>query len=457
VRLGLLQPSFGTIERRRIMELFKERKKERKKAAKKSHSSTQLETDASAASAAVAEESGGTSPAPSCDAASVAAAPNPSSSSSASSKDDDAFVAENKGGDVGSVSKGEVRDGDANESIPTVERRKCGDQKNCGMGTFSAGRPPGFRGSLFGSEIDAETERLAKDVSNASIEELGGNSDDPVDASARPSPPQEHLSPSPAPQEVRAHEPPPPAPPDAQYIVIPEEERPGTIAPAFPHARETLPPPAPSMAVSAAKAFVDLYYPLLSHGLCDNLARHYTPRAQKSVSVGGAHSVVTGRNDIAMQIAGLAGSVFVVRGVVAQDAHDGRGAHILVTGLVQTPAAMAGSGIGGNSLGAGGEVLGVGVATPFAHSVSLVPATAQGPDHGGGGGIGAEAPFSFQIHNDALSLLGGDVLVAAAVGPGDGAATQLRRDHQTAIQQQGQSHQGRQYIPAPARPPGLFD
>jgi hypothetical protein len=71
-----------------------------------------------------------------------------------------------------------------------------------------------------------------------------------------------------------------------------------------------------------------------------------------------------------LQLQSLSQSIFVVRGVVSQDTQDGRGAHILVTGVVHT-----------------GEVV-----SQFAHSVGLVAA----PHHG---------EFSFQIHNDALSLL----------------------------------------------------
>ena len=137
-----------------------------------------------------------------------------------------------------------------------------------------------------------------------------------------------------------------------------------------------MPSPPPSSAVAAARAFVDMYYPLVSHGLSADLALHYTPLAQKSVSVGGAHSVVTGRDDVARQIAGLAGAAFAVRGVVAQDSHDGRGAHVLITGLVRTaiPAPIAAAAPGITALPSALTPAPLGPACPFAHSVSLVPA-----------------------------------------------------------------------------------
>jgi len=128
-----------------------------------------------------------------------------------------------------------------------------------------------------------------------------------------------------------------------------------------------------SLAVDAAKSFLNLYYPHVENGRSADLALYYTPHAQKSISIGGAHSVVTGKEDIIMQIASLAGTKFLVRGVVAQDAYDFFGANILVTGVAHT-----------TSLGDNGSI------TPFAHSISLTP---------------VKIPYDFQIHNDALSLM----------------------------------------------------
>lgn len=164
------------------------------------------------------------------------------------------------------------------------------------------------------------------------------------------------------------------APSSSRYIFVPERDR---------KSKES-----PSLAVAAAKAFVDLYYPHITHGLSSDLAMHYTPHAQKSVSVGGAHSVVQGRDPIALQIASLSGSVFVVRGVVSQDTVEGLGAHVLVTGIMcpQPPQNQT--------------------TTPFCHSISLVPAKENGQN----------IPYAFQVHNDALSLLSGD-MIAAAVNP----------------------------------------
>ena len=177
-------------------------------------------------------------------------------------------------------------------------------------------------------------------------------------------------------------------PPDALFIIVPRNERP-----------ESLPgQPEISIAVPAARAFIRKYYAHFDMSLptapIGDLVRYYTSKAQKSVSIGGAHSVVTGRGDIATQIFSLEGTAFIVRGVVAQDTADGEGVHILVTGTART-----------SLNGAPGGVL-----ANFAHSISLVPIKDAG--------ISTirealEVGYPFQIHNDALALLSGDTVVAA--------------------------------------------
>lgn len=137
--------------------------------------------------------------------------------------------------------------------------------------------------------------------------------------------------------------------------------------------------PSPSLSVPAAKAFIDLYYSHITSGLSDDLAMYYSPGAQKSVSIGGAHSVVTGRDNIQLQIASFVGSQFVVKSVVAQNTFSG-GAFVLITGIVQT------------SPSAGSQV------SSFAHSVNLVAATTHA-------GCGGDPEASFLIFNDALMLM----------------------------------------------------
>ena len=143
--------------------------------------------------------------------------------------------------------------------------------------------------------------------------------------------------------------------------------------------RPNLLDPNPSLSVPAAKAFIDLYYPHITSGLSDDLAMYYSPGAQKSVSFGDAHSVVTGRDSIQLQIASFVGSQFVVKSVVAQNSVSG-GAFILITGVVQT------------SPSAGSQI------SSFAHSVNLIPAAAHA-------GCRGDLEASFLIFNDALMLM----------------------------------------------------
>lgn len=173
---------------------------------------------------------------------------------------------------------------------------------------------------------------------------------------------------------------------DSLYITVPLYERPERI-----HGQ-----PDSSLAVPAARYFIAKYYSYFdcTSVLClVDLARYYTLKAQKSVSIGEAHSVVTGREDITAQICNLAGTKFVVRGVVAQDTADGYGVHMLVTG---TAAASLNGSPGG-------------VMANFAHSISLVPVN---DEENREGKISCPAliealqiGFPFQIHNDALAYL----------------------------------------------------
>mmetsp|Transcript_18662 Transcript_18662/g.53658 ORF Transcript_18662/g.53658 Transcript_18662/m.53658 type:complete len:247 (+) Transcript_18662:212-952(+) len=152
-------------------------------------------------------------------------------------------------------------------------------------------------------------------------------------------------------------------------IVIPKADRP----------QPNVLDPNPSISVPAAKAFIGLYYPHVTGGMSDDLAMYYSPGAQKSVSIGGAHSVVTGRDSIQLQIASFVGSQFFVKSVVAQNSI-GDGVFVLITGIVQT------------SPSAGSQI------SSFAHSVNLVSAAAYA-------GCSNDPGASFLIFNDALMLM----------------------------------------------------
>ena len=194
---------------------------------------------------------------------------------------------------------------------------------------------------------------------------------------------------------------------DALFIVVPRNELPDPL----PGEAE------PSLAVPAARQFVNTYYQHFSAARINDLARYYTAKGQKSVSIGGAHSVVTGRNDITTQIFSLAGTAFDMKGVVSQDTVDGQGAHILVTGT-----AVTGSG---------------GVTANFAHSVSLTRVEAQVESTCSALEAAFEVGVPFQIHNDALALLSGE---AAPINQPQFTTPVTATAHQ----------------PPPPPPPGLF-
>lgn len=173
---------------------------------------------------------------------------------------------------------------------------------------------------------------------------------------------------------------------DSLYITVPLCERPERI-----HGQ-----PDASLAVPAARYFITKYYSYFdsTSGLrLSDLARYYTLKAQKSVSIGEAHSVVTGRVDITAQICSLAGTKFIVRGVVAQDTAEGNGVHMLVTGTAATSLNGSPGGVVAN----------------FAHSISLVPLKDdEQREYNFSCPALIEAlqiGFPFQIHNDALAYL----------------------------------------------------
>jgi hypothetical protein len=89
-----------------------------------------------------------------------------------------------------------------------------------------------------------------------------------------------------------------------------------------------------STTVDLAKVIVDIYYPCIAHGHSDELARHYAHSAVKSLSVGGAHAVCSSRNDFLHQLQSLEHSQFQIKGVVAQQGF-GDSVVLLITGSVE--------------------------------------------------------------------------------------------------------------------------
>jgi hypothetical protein len=136
---------------------------------------------------------------------------------------------------------------------------------------------------------------------------------------------------------------------------------------------QSIPPPAffvvppLSTTVDLAKIVVDIYYPCITHGHSDELARHYAQHAIKSLSVGGAHAVCSTREQCSLQLQSLQHSQFRVKGVVAQEGF-GDSVVLLITGSVENAVTQ--------------------MVLPFCHTMTLIRM-----DEG------------YQIHNDAMALL----------------------------------------------------
>lgn len=114
-----------------------------------------------------------------------------------------------------------------------------------------------------------------------------------------------------------------------------------------------------------AHVVTETYHLMLRQGLVQELSQYYTPTAQKSLTVGGAHALCTHVEQRILQLQSLSGMVISIKGVLQQPTVHGA-ILVLITGTCVQPHAL-----------------------PFCHSVVLVQLPAGG----------------FQIQNDALCFL----------------------------------------------------
>jgi hypothetical protein len=114
-----------------------------------------------------------------------------------------------------------------------------------------------------------------------------------------------------------------------------------------------------------AQVVTESYYVLLTRGLVHELSQYYTPTANKSFTVGGAHALCTHVEQRTLQLQSLSGMVISIKGVLQQPTVNGA-TLVLITGTCVQPHAL-----------------------PFCHSLVLVPVAAGG----------------YQIQNDALCFL----------------------------------------------------
>mmetsp|Transcript_10182 Transcript_10182/g.21234 ORF Transcript_10182/g.21234 Transcript_10182/m.21234 type:complete len:523 (+) Transcript_10182:128-1696(+) len=452
-------PSFGTDDRRRILDIFRERKKKRKQEKKKRQSATDdgMAVDAADSAKLLSSCSSGQYSRSNSSVSwggsdedntkgskgNVAGKENGKPENGSKQLDDVSKIVDKGRGDF---AKG-ATDTRVIKAIPDADRdKKSGDSSNGFRRVRSSPSPqrppPGMQAppdpAISTSDPNAPLQTKEQHHSSNPHPESPNMPDpsklslhDSLSKSASLSPQLDSTRTS-MPPNIQSNSIPPPPPPDALFIVVPRNERPDPL----PGENES------SLAVPAARHFINTYYTHFDitkpNAPIHDLSRYYTAKAQKSVSIGGAHSVVTGRRDITAQISNLAGAAFVVRGVVAQDAADGKGVHILITGTART-----------GVVGAAGGVL-----ASFAHSVSLTPVDMSNVVRGSMNAKTSEEDriqacpycpalvealgvgFPFQIHNDALALLSGESQVASVP------ITQVH----PATQQQA----------PPPPPPGLF-
>lgn len=71
--------------------------------------------------------------------------------------------------------------------------------------------------------------------------------------------------------------------------------------------------------VDLAQTFMDIYYCSMTHGQQEELLLHYAPGAVKSLNLGGAHSFCKLRTEMLVQLNSLQDSLWDIGGVVAQE------------------------------------------------------------------------------------------------------------------------------------------
>eukprot|EP00985_Skeletonema_marinoi_P003519 scaffold1508_cov108-Skeletonema_marinoi.AAC.5 len=355
-------PSFGVHENSRILDIFKDRKKKRKKQLKESGGKASESPKKRESLADSGEEGGGKLDRRDSKGNGNAKSKKSGKENGKSDENNVSVTAKEK--DVRAGKHPQLQA--ARMRLGGIGQRQNKKQHQSDILDGDPISPSSMQMEASGSLITLETEAPdTVDLSRLSLDDAAPTKQQSPNETSRPA--------AKAPSSAAPS-------PDALFIVIPRNELPNPL----PGETEL------SLAVPAARHFVNTYYQHFSAAQINDLGRYYTAKGQKSVSIGGAHSVVTGRNDIATQILSLAGTVFSVRGVVSQDTVDGQGAHILVTG-----SAVTGSG---------------GVSANFAHSVSLTRVKPELQVESTCPALTAafEAGIPFQIHNDALALLSGE-------------------------------------------------
>ena len=334
-------PKFGTEDKKRLLELFKQRKKELKRQRK---------------SQTINQPNGDETPAPNSDGENQNQLNNKSSSSMSNGKKE-------------SLTKDHTN-GHNNSRIA------------------SAPPPPGFGMSKLSVDDKAENSELPPKSQSPQTDttknrgktsnQMQTNPTSSPNPEPLPSPPGLPQSPqmvtSSSSQQGRLYQPQetstskpvgnnniqssPPPPPGMPF---PQQQPPGLSTNNNDNNRQFFVPENSTL----AQVVTESYYLLLGRGMVQELCQYYTPTAQKSLTVGGAHALCTHVEQRQQQLQSLIGLVVNIKGVLQQPTVHGA-TLVLITGTCVQPHTL-----------------------PFCHSLVLVPVVSGG----------------FQIQNDALCLL----------------------------------------------------
>lgn len=403
-------PKFGTQDVQRIMDIFRERKKELKRLKKRS--STAAAGDASGCLAeeepdskeAAAAEAEGAAELP-CDApGTVAASANTESlppgfqrlslsngTTTADRKNDHHPSSPNERGGNGQTSGEQTHTGPSRhpqqQPTPTPPPPPPGLAVGPPPGLSSpppglSSPPPGFASIVAPSPMPALAAPRLQEPPSARQPHFSL-------PEGQPSPQiQSHSLPSAA---ATCPLPPPPPGAGGRCFILP-------VSPAFKDGDDA------SSAVPIGRHVAEAYYLLLSRGLVEELASHYTPHAEKSLTVGGAHASC-GRSppDRILQLRSVAclDPPPRIKGVQQQPTAGGA-TLVLITGVSSHQSLRHQRHDNNNNGGGGGGA----VLLPFCHSLVLVPVpvatSATEPS------AAAAAAVGYQILNDNLVFLTGD-------------------------------------------------
>ena len=175
------------------------------------------------------------------------------------------------------------------------------------------------------------------------------------------------------------HQPPPPPGMQPQEPTLPTSMGVSTPSQATPTTHRQFIVPTNS---NLAQVVMESYYLMLTRGMVQELASYYTPTAQKSLSVGGEHAVCRTVEERLVHLRSFVGCVMQIKGALQQPTLPPPATLIVITGTCIQPHGL-----------------------PFCHSLILVPSSSPTSTTTSDGNISGNTTVGFRIQNDALCFL----------------------------------------------------